>query len=101
MTHDSIIGKTLEFAYSNETFSIQVLTSSQLKWTRTKGENTGAGDTEDYVYSQLTPDIAVMTWIEADGLGLSNALNLSNMTVTTHANMGREVFENAGALRIT
>ncbi len=100
MEHQELIGHSLKFTYSDETYQIEVLNETQIKWTRTVGASVGQGDTEAYVYSKLDANIGVITWIEADGLGLSNALNFSEMTVTTHANMGREIFENRGALTV-
>ena len=38
----------------------------------------------------------MISWVEADGLGLSNMLDPATGTLTTHASMGREVFRNPG-----
>ena len=100
MDHQELIGRSLRFTYSDETYLIEVLNEAQIKWTRTVGASVGQGDTEAYVYSKLSASIGVITWIEADGLGLSNALNFAEKSVTTHANMGREVFENRGDLEV-
>lgn len=100
MKQKDLVGKTLSFVYSNETYRIEVLNDSQVRWTQTEGPKSGQGDTETYVFSALSEDIGLITWIEADGLGLSNALNFAQNTVTTHANQGRDVFENVGRLEI-
>ena len=99
MNHEEIIGERFALVYSNETYQIDIVTETRLRWKRTEGENVGQGDEERYVYSRLSDDTILVTWIEADGLGLSNVLRFSDMTVTTHANMGRDVFENCGNLR--
>ena len=98
MKHNELVGKTFQFEYSNETYQIEILTDATLRWTRVKGENTGEGDEERYVYSVLEEHLAMLTWIEDGGPGLSNALDFAKHTVTTHANMGRDVFENPGKL---
>ena len=100
MNHKELVGTTVLFEYSDETYQIDILTESTLRWTRTKGEKVGEGDEERYVYSRLADELILVTWIEDGGPGLSNALDFANHTVTTHANMGRDVFENPGKLII-
>ena len=100
MDHADLVGHKLTFHYASETYEIDIRSADRLRWTRTEGEDIGKGDVEAYVYSRLSPDIALISWVEADGLGLSNALNFARGTVTTHANMAREVFENQGRLSV-
>ena len=100
MKQADLIGKTVTFEYSNETYRIEVLSDSQLKWTRTNGDPVGASDIEAYVFSALAPELVMFTWIEADGLGLSNTLRFSDMKLVTHASIGRDVFENAGKFSV-
>ena len=73
-----------------------MLTKETLHWTREAGNNVGQSDEEKHVLDQLSADIILLTWIEADGLGLSNAMNLRDGNLITHANQGREVFQNKG-----
>jgi hypothetical protein len=40
----------------------------------------------------------MITWIEAKGSGLSNIRDFDKMTVTTHANIGRNLFVDPGTL---
>jgi phenolic acid decarboxylase len=96
-----LLGKTLKFEYASETYRIDVLDETSVRWTRVAGEDAGRGDTERYVYSRLSEEIGLITWVEADGLGLSNALNFTAGVVATHANEGREVFENPGKLTVS
>ncbi|WP_187432336.1 hypothetical protein ROLI_047520 (plasmid) [Roseobacter fucihabitans] len=101
MGHKDIIGMSFGFVYSDETYGIEVLSQTALRWTRTAGKNTGQGDTEQYVFSKLTDDMFMLTWVEADGPGLSNILRLTDGTLITHANIGRDVFINPGKLTVT
>ncbi|ABD56659.1 MoaF-related domain-containing protein [Jannaschia sp. CCS1] len=100
MDHNDIIGVRYGFVYSDETYLIEVLTDTAVRWTRTEGKDAGQSDTEQYVFSSLTEDMFMLTWIEADGLGLSNVFQLSDGTLTTHANVGRDVFVNPGKLNL-
>ena len=98
MSNRDLAGRTIRFEYESETYQVEVLDSTSLRWVQLKGPDEGKGATETYVQSQLSEETTLVTWVEADGLGLSNALNFTDMTVTTHANMGREVFVNTGVL---
>ena len=101
MKHADIVGKTLTFTYTNDTYRIEVTSETKLRWTQLRGDNPGSGDDEDYVFNELAGGLALITWIEADGLGLSNVLDPATGTLTTHANMGREVFQNLGAFALS
>ncbi len=96
VTHESIVGASFKFIYLDETYRIDVKSEKRLCWTREAGDNAGQSDEETYVFDVLSPEIILLTWVEADGLGLSNVLNLRDGTLITHANHGREVFQNKG-----
>ncbi|GAB5447032.1 MoaF-related domain-containing protein [Gymnodinialimonas sp.] len=96
VTHEDLVGASFQFLYSDETYRIDILSEARLRWTRVAGDNVGQSDEEAYVFDTLSPEIILVTWIEADGLGLSNALNVVDGTLITHANHGREVFQNMG-----
>lgn len=96
MKHEEIVGAEFLFVYSDETYRIEILSETSLRWTREAGENTGQSDQESYVFDHLGGDIILLSWIEADGLGLSNAMDVADGNLVTHANHGREVFQNKG-----
>lgn len=96
VTHESLVGASFQFIYSDETYRVDVLSKKRLRWTRMAGDNTGQSDEETYIFDVLSPEIILLTWIKADGLGLSNVLNMHDGALTTHANHGREVFQNKG-----
>jgi hypothetical protein len=98
MDHQDIVGARYRFVYSDETYLIEVLSATEVHWTREVGKTVGQSDTERYVFSSLSDDIFMLTWIEADGLGLSNVFQPRTNTLTTHANVGRDVFVNEGEL---
>lgn len=100
MTDDQLIGKRLDFVYAEETYRVEVLDASSLRWTRTVGEAVGATDVERYVWSSIDDERWLITWIEATGLGLSSVVDVARGTLTTHANSGREVFTNIGEVRV-
>lgn len=95
---DELVGTTLMFGYESETYRVEILDEERLRWTRTAGEDVGRGDVERYVASPLGEGVFLVTWIEADGLGLSNVIDLPRGVLTTHANQEREVFENPGSV---
>ena len=97
---DPALPTTFDFVYADETYRIEVLDAEQLRWTRTVGADPGTTDIERYVASRLDDGRWLITWVEAPGLGLSSVLDLDADTLVTHANQGRDVFENPGTLRV-
>lgn len=96
MTNDDIIGASFQLIYSDETYRIDIYSTKKLRWTREVGNNVGQTDEESYILDLLSAEIIMLTWIEADGLGLSNVMNVENGSLITHANQGRDVFQNKG-----
>ena len=104
MTPQDLIGSTFDFVYASEhsqaTYRFNVMTDSKIKWDLIEGEGNGTGDEEDYVISELDGGKLLITWIEADGLGLSNVLDFKENTVLTHGNNGRKVWKHTGKLTL-
>ena len=99
MTHEDMVGSVFHFVYSDETYRIEVLSLEKLRWTRIEGEDVGQCDEESYTFSELAGGLTMLSWVEADMLGLSNVLDFTAGTVITHAKVGRDVHENPGKLR--
>ena len=98
MVHQ-LIGERFEFVYAEETYLIEILDETSLRWTRTVGDPVGTSDVERYVWSAVDDTRWMITWIEATGLGLSSLVDTATGVLTTHANMVRNVFVNAGEVR--
>ena len=86
--------------YADESYRIEILDHTRLRWTRTAGPEPGVTDEERYVATELGEQRWLITWIEATGLGLSSVIDFRRLTLLTHANMGRDVFENPGRVEI-
>ncbi len=86
--------------YADETYRIEILDHTRLRWTRTRGAKTGVTDEESYVATHLGAQRWLITWIEATGLGLTSAIDLSTRQLVTHANEDRSAFENPGMVTI-
>lgn len=98
LANRKIAGRSFVLDYTNDAYRIDIKTKMELVWTQTRGKDAGRSDTEKYVASELPGELFQITWVEADGLDLSNVLDFENSTVTTHASMGRDVFVNPGEL---
>lgn len=88
-----------DFVYADETYRIELLDDERLRWERIAGDGAGASDVERYVSGRLDGHRWLITWIEADGLGLSSVVDFDAATLVTHANQGRDVFVNGGSVR--
>ena len=84
--------------YADETYRIEILDHTRLRWTRTAGPEPGVTDEERYVATELGEQRWLITWIEATGLGLTSAIDLATGQLITHANEDRSVFENPGTI---
>ena len=108
ITAETLVGKTFDIMYQSEhskdtyRFKIQAggNETGQISWKRIAGSDVGKGDLEDYVMTQLTESKILITWIEADGLGLSNVLDFLDGTCLTHGNNGRSVWKHVGKLSL-
>ena len=101
---NDLVGKTFDITYasehSNDTYRFVVKEGNKIRWDRIAGTDVGKGDTEDFVMTQLTDTKILITWIEADGLGLSNVLDFNEGTCLTHGNNGRGVWKHTGKLTL-
>lgn len=104
MTPEKLIGATFDIVYASEqskdTYRFDVKDDKKIAWKRIAGSDVGKGDTEDYVITQLNEETLLVTWIEADGLGLSNVLDFTKGTCLTHGNNGRSVWKHTGKLSL-
>lgn len=95
-----LIGRTVLFVYETATYRVEILDAEQLRWTRTRGDNTGETALERYVATVIGPEKVLVSWVEASGLALSNVLDPDAGTLLTHGNTGRALFRNPGRLEI-
>lgn len=104
MTPEALVGKPFDIVYSSEqskdTYRFTAKTDAKIRWDRIAGSDVGKGDDEDYVITQLDPENILVTWIEADGLGLSNVLNFKAKTCLTHGNNKRNAWKHTGDLTL-
>ncbi|CAB9525113.1 expressed unknown protein [Seminavis robusta] len=102
MTSKDLVGRPFTIQYESEhskdLYSFEIKNDKKIAWKRIGGTDVGKGDEEDYVMTQLTDKKILITWIEADGLGLSNVLDFDEGTCLTHGNNGRAVWKHNGKL---
>ena len=91
-----VLGPASEIHYETESYLIELLSDTRLRWTRMQGQDTGVGDEESYVATQLDSHRWMISWVEARGLALSNVIDLSSGVILTHGSEGRDVFANPG-----
>lgn len=98
-----LVGETIDFVYEDETYRIEILTDTTLRWTKVAGsEGIGESDKEKYIYRTRSSQEIVLVWAEASGLGLTNIFRLKEeATLSTYATTkDRQVFENLGSIKL-
>lgn len=93
------IGKTYLFDYGDTAYEITLETDKDLHWKLIKGDYPGPQeDLEQYYLSEITNGIVLISWVEANGLGLYNVLDLKTGRLTTHAREGDTTHVNKGTV---
>ena len=83
---ETLIGKQLSFDYGDYAYAITILSPSELNWRLTKGDYPGPKEgNETYFLTEITEDIAFISWVESSDLGIYTVINLKSSELFTHA----------------
>lgn len=78
---NEITGKSFEYNYGTIVYRIKFKSADVLHWWCVEGDEKGKEDEETYHLQQLNSDMFFISWIEKDGTGVSQVLNLNDMTI--------------------
>lgn len=98
-TTDSLAGKKLAYNYGQNGYEVQFKTANLLHWKCVKGDEKGKEADETYYAHRLDNHSLFITWIEADGLGVSQVVNLKDKTVKCFLKIDKEVIPLSGTLQ--
>ncbi len=96
---DSLYGKTLEYNYGDHVYEVNFISENELYWKCIKGSEKGKDATDKYSALRLDNSTLFVSWVEKDGLGVSQVIDLQNNTVKTFLKMNKEIVPLIGTIR--
>ena len=97
-TSSKLLGKTFKYTYKDAVYHVQFKSASELHWKAMQGEEAGREDLETYTLQKISPTEYFIAWIEKDGLGVSQVLNLKEKRVHTFLKIDKELISLNGTL---
>lgn len=95
----NLVGKTLEYNYGNTVYEVSFKSNNQLHWKCTKGDELGQEADEIYFTHRLSNHTLFISWIESNGLGVSQVLNLKENVVDCFLKIDKEVISLSGKIQ--
>ena len=92
-------GKVLKYDYGDDVYRLNFISENQLHWKCLKGDEKGAKANETYATQQLNDHTFFVSWIEENGLGVSQVLNLKKNTVNTFLKIDKEIITLTGTIQ--
>jgi len=94
----TLVGKTFEYDYGTAAYRVNYKSTETLHWKAIKGEEAGKESDETYALQQLNPYTFFVSWIEADGLGVSLVLNLKEKKINAFLKIDAEIVPLSGTV---
>lgn len=103
MTKDAemtLIGKTLEYNYGKAIYHVTFNTAKNLHWKCIAGDEKGKEADETYVEQRLNGHTFFISWVEADGLGVSQVVNLKDLKVNCYLKIEKDIIPLSGTIAV-
>lgn len=95
----SLSGKTLEYNYGDYVYELNFKSENKLHWKCLKGDEKGKEADETYYTQRLNNYTLFISWIEQDGLGVSQVINLKDNTINCFLKIDKEIIPLNGTIR--
>ena len=95
-----LVGKTIEYTYGESVYHVTIDTEKEMHWEAVAGSEKGAYEEETYGIASTGPQQFLITWSEANGIGVSQVLDFEKGIVYNHLIRGRDVSTGTGKIRI-
>ncbi|WP_158837900.1 MoaF-related domain-containing protein [Polaribacter sp. L3A8] len=95
----SVTGKTFEYNYGDSVYEVHFKSENILHWKCIKGEEKDREEDENYSKQRLNNYTLFLSWIEKDGLGVSQVVNLKKNSVNTFLTIQKEIIPISGTIR--
>ncbi|MGG6230484.1 phenolic acid decarboxylase [Tenacibaculum sp. SDUM215027] len=94
----SFSGKSFEYNYGDYVYEVNFKSENTLHWKCVKGNEKGREADETYSKQKLNNYTLFISWVEEDGLGVSQVVNLKNNTVNTFLKIDKEIIPLTGTI---
>lgn len=94
-----LVGKSLEYNYGEDVYQLQFQSDTSLHWKCVQGDEAGKEADETYATQRLNKHSFFVSWVEADGLGVSQVINLKDMTINCYLKIDRDIIPLSGTIR--
>lgn len=95
---EEIIGETFQYDYGENIYVVNFLDDKSLRWECVKGDELGKQATETYIMQHLGEKRFFISWIEADGLGVSQVLDLNDKTIHSFLKIEKSIIPLSGSV---
>lgn len=95
----NLSGKTLEYNYGEYVYVVNFKSAKELHWKCVKGAENGKEAVETYSTQRLNNDSLFISWVEQDGTGVSQVINLKNYTIACFLKIDKETLPLSGTIR--
>lgn len=95
----NLVGKTLEYDYGDNVYQVSIKSENELHWKCIKGDENGKEADETYAVQRLNNQSFFISWVEADGLGVSQVINFEEKTVHCYLKIDKEIIPLLGTIR--
>jgi hypothetical protein len=96
----SLVGKTIEYQYGESVYHVTFDSDTTLHWEAVAGDETGTKENETYVSEWIDSKKLFITWGEANGIGVSQILDIEKGKVHNHLLRNRDASMDEGNIRI-
>lgn len=95
----NLAGKKLEYNYGDYIYHLDFKTDTTLYWKCVEGDEKGKEADETYKTQRLNNHTLFVSWVEADGLGVSQVINLKDYKINCYLKIDKEIIPLNGTIK--
>jgi phenolic acid decarboxylase len=96
-----LVGKTLEYDYgSNTVYQVRFDSETVMTWTCIQGDEPGRSASETYFVQEISDAVYFLGWVEADGLGVTQVLDLDSHKIYVYLKMHQNMTSLQGTVAL-
>lgn len=95
----NLVGKKLEYNYGDYIYHLDFKTDTTLYWKCVEGDEKGKEADETYKTQRLNNHTLFVSWVEADGLGVSQVINLKDYKINCYLKIDKEIIPLNGTIK--